>query len=213
MVSGFKTFFSDKNGQISTAKRKGKIETIFSIIASILPLVLASEVWPELLKGWLTPPSLVTVASAWNTFSWYCPPSLKLRFHPLRNPYCWPCCYFAGRITALSLCSQQVSPMVAEVRRGPMPQHERKQGFLPFMNAPGKFLLISAGFVSLSSGRNLSSQKMTRSNQSWLHTMLSMVRWCLSVYCLGLSEHLLWGIPPSSSCVHTVKQEITIQFP
>ena len=64
MVSGFKTFFSDKNGQISTAERKGKIETIFSIIASILPLVLASEVWPELLKGWLTPPSLVTVASA-----------------------------------------------------------------------------------------------------------------------------------------------------
>lgn len=34
------------NGQIFTAMRKGKIETVFSIIASILPLVLAEETWP-----------------------------------------------------------------------------------------------------------------------------------------------------------------------
>lgn len=45
-------FFLQKcnNGQISTAWRKGKIETVFSIIASILSLALAMGTWPATIK-------------------------------------------------------------------------------------------------------------------------------------------------------------------
>lgn len=47
------------SGQISTARRKGRAETVFSIIASIFPLLLAVDSWPATIKemsDWFRPP-------------------------------------------------------------------------------------------------------------------------------------------------------------
>lgn len=50
LESGLFFFQKCSNGQISTAWRKGKIETVCSIIASLLPLARAVGTWPATIR-------------------------------------------------------------------------------------------------------------------------------------------------------------------
>lgn len=123
VVPGIKTLLQKcSNGQISTARRKGKIEKVFSIIASVFPLVLAVEAWPATIR---------------EMSDWFCPSSCC---HFL----CLKCCYPSPKLSHSHsfLWSDVTSPEIPLVT--PLSPHF--PDYCSFLPSPAKLIAFSSLF-------------------------------------------------------------------